>query len=375
MLTEDDLRALIDAAASEAPEPEPLPEDSFRVAPIRTPRRPRRVMAPLTAAAAILIVMVAGVAVLRRHNATTKSTAVTAAPHDAASTASDAITFSGRDPNAFDPSAGTGTVAGASGRGGASTGVGQPPAIPQGVTTPPAQVPPIADSAKIIKNGSLEVRVGKGTVTESMNQLIAIATGLGGYVSETKTTASAQSGAQASATISVRVPSASFEQLIASASKLGEVRSSTTSGQDVTAQFTDIDAQLGALTATRDQLLLVLGEAKNVPDILAVQDRITQVQVQIDQLTGQKKLLTDQTAYGTLSVSLLEPGATIAVTPVDDNKDLGDAWRDARRNFGDAIENIVGASGTLAVVFLCGAVLVGAGWFIFRASRRRMLTL
>ena len=118
-----------------------------------------------------------------------------------------------------------------------------------------------------------------------------------------------------------------------------------------------------------------MGEAKNVPDILAVQDRITQVQVQIDQLTGQKKLLTDQTAYGTLSVSLLEPGATIAVTPVDDNKDLGDAWRDARRNFGDAIENIVGASGTLAVVFLCGAVLVGAGWFIFRASRRRMLTL
>ena len=155
-------------------------------------------------------------------------------------------------------------------------------------------------------------------------------TGLGGYVSDTRTTTSEQSGSQASATISVRVPAASFEQLMTETSKLGEVRSTTTSGQDVTAQFTDIEAQLTALTATRDQFLLVLGEAKNVNDILAVQDRITQVQIQIDQLEGQKRLLTDQTSFGTLSVTLLEPGATAAVPPVDDNKDLGDAWRDAR---------------------------------------------
>jgi hypothetical protein len=173
----------------------------------------------------------------------------------------------------------------------------------------------------------------------------------------------------------VRVPSAAFEQLMAEASKLGDVRSTTTSGQDVTAQFTDIEAQLAALTATRDQFLLVLGEAKNVNDILAVQDRLTQVQIQIDQLEGQKRLLTDQTSFGTLSVTLLEPGATAAVPPVDDNKDLGDAWRDARRNFGDALENIVGASGTLAVVFICGAALLTVGWFVYRGLRRRTLTL
>jgi hypothetical protein len=240
---------------------------------------------------------------------------------------------------------------------------------------PAAQTAPLTDSARIVKNGALEVRVGKGTVTESVNRVTALATGLGGYVSDTRTTSSEQSGSQASATITVRVPSAAFEQLMAEASKLGDVRSTTTSGQDVTAQFTDIEAQLAALTATRDQFLLVLGEAKNVNDILAVQDRLTQVQIQIDQLEGQKRLLTDQTSFGTLSVTLLEPGATAAVPPVDDNKDLGDAWRDARRNFGDALENIVGASGTLAVVFICGAALLTVGWFVYRGLRRRTLTL
>jgi hypothetical protein len=160
---------------------------------------------------------------------------------------------------------------------------------------------------------------------------------------------------------------------MAEASKLGEVRSTTTSGKDVTAQFTDVEAQLGALTATRDQLLTVLTQARSIGDILAVQDRITQVQIQIDQLEGQKRLLTDQTSFGTLSVTLLEPGATVAVPRIDDNKDLGDAWRDARRNFADAIGNVISASGTLAVVVLCGAIILGGVWFVYRRARRQII--
>jgi hypothetical protein len=206
-----------------------------------------------------------------------------------------------------------------------------------------------------------------------VNRFTALATGFGGYVSETHTTASAESGSQASATVTVRVPSTSFEQLLSDTSKLGEVRSTTTSGRDVTAQFTDIEAQLTALTATRDQFLLVLTQARNIGDILAVQDRLKEVQVQIDQLEGQKRLLTDQSSFGTLSVTLLEPGATAAVTPLDKNRDLGDAWREARRNFSDALGNVVSASGTLAVVFLFGAMMLSAAWMIYRRLRRQII--
>jgi hypothetical protein len=84
-------------------------------------------------------------------------------------------------------------------------------------------------------------------------------------------------------------------------------------------------------------------------------------------------LLTDQSSFGTLSVTLLEPGATVAVPALDDNTDLGDAWRDARRNFGDAVENIVSASGTVAVVALCAAILLGASWFTYRRVRRQII--
>ncbi|MEY2421434.1 MAG: hypothetical protein QOI95_1501 [Acidimicrobiaceae bacterium] len=352
MLTEDDLRELIDSAAAEAPAPTPLPEDLFRGEPSNVrPRRGRQ----LAIAAVVLVILGAGAAVV---------------PGDQLPFLEQHIvgTGNGQDETVSAPTRGYGTAAGASASAGTGTGVGG--GASQSVQPLPA---PPADSPRIIKNGSLEILVGTGTVTESVNRLTALATGFGGYVSNSRTTASEQSGSQASALISVRVPAAAFEQLMGEASKLGEVQATTTSGQDVTAQFVDIDAQLTALTATRDQFLLVLGEAQNVNDILAVQDRITQVQIQIDQLEGQKRLLTDQTSFGTLSVTLLEPGATTAVPSVDDNKDLGDAWQDARRNFGDALENIVGASGTLAVVLLFGAATLGAAWMIYRRLRRRII--
>ena len=324
MLTEGDLRELVESAAAAAPGPDELDMNSFSVAP--TPRRRRAVRRPVVAlgvAAAAIVAVILGAAASR--DGDTKQQSFSTVANSIGGGAQAPATTIARTPSVPAPgrvATGASTTAGA--------GPGTP--APYDYSLVPTAAPPTAgaapapgDSANIIKNGALEVRVGRGAVTESVNRLTALATGLGGYIAESRTTANEASGSQASATISVRVPAAAFEQLLAGASKLGDVRSTSTSGQDVTAQFTDIDAQLQALSQTRDQFLLVLGEAKNVGDILAVQDRITQVQTQIDQLNGQKKLLTDQTSYGTLSVTLLEPGATVAAPAVNDDKGLGDA--------------------------------------------------
>jgi hypothetical protein len=357
MLTDDDLRELLASAATQVPEPSPLPDDlfEFEPAPVRARRRIdlRAAIGPVLGVAACLLVVAGAIAWFGSLGHSESKTSASGA----FSTAANSI--------GSDQAAGTGALqpSGGSTATGAGAGTG-------------AVVPPIADTAKVIKTGDLELRVGKGTVIESVNRLTALATGLGGYVSSTKTSTSDQSGTQGSATITLRVPAPNFEQLLDGASKLGQVQSTTTSGQDVTAQFTDIDAQISALSATRDQLLVVLQDAKNVNDILAVQDRITQVQVQIDQLNGQKKLLTDQTSYGTLAVTVLEPNATASVTPEPDhNDDLGDAWRHARNSFVDGVEWIVSVSGTILLLALCAAVIGGAYRLVQRTLRRRALTL
>jgi hypothetical protein len=378
MLTDDDLVELMESAAAAAPATDPLKIEQFSVA---TPRRRamsrRRLATALGAAAAIALVLVVSISALRGtgQSPTFDATATAIGP---STVSSPSTTIVGAPALPGVPTAGgaasapaaPGATAGAD-----TSSAGFAPAPASGRIESAATVPAVpADSARIVKNGALELRVATGAVTESVNRLSALVTGLGGYVSETRSTASADDNSQASATITVRVPAGSFESLMTEASKLGEARSRTTSGHDVTAQFTDLDAQLTALNTTRDQLLTVLGKADNVNDILAVQDRITTVQTQINQLQGQKKLLDDQASLGTLAVTFLEPGATAAPPkPVSNDRDLGDAWRDARASFVDGIEWIVTASGTAALVLIAALVIGGTGWTALRRLRRRII--
>ena len=229
--------------------------------------------------------------------------------------------------------------------------------------------PPPADSARIVKTGSIELGIGKGTLEQTMTSITTTVSGMGGYVSSSQNNGiGSDDNARPSGQLVVRVPAASFDDLVNQVRKLGDVRSVTTSGQDVTAQFTDLDARINALTATRDQLLTILGQASAIQDVLQVQDRITQVQSDLDSLTGQRKLLDDQATYGTLTINALEPGAEIAPAPKPSNdRDLGDAWRTAKERFVDGIADVIEGSGTVALL----ALFALAGWVVYSLVRRR----
>jgi hypothetical protein len=171
--------------------------------------------------------------------------------------------------------------------------------------------------------------------------------------------------------VTLRVPAASFEDLLMRVRGLGTVRSSTTHGQDVTAQYSDIQARLTALNATRSQLLTILQKATAIGDVLAVQDRINDVQTQIDQLQGQQKLLDDQTSMASLSVDVAPPGTTSGASPKPSG--IAKAWEDARHGFTSGVEDILAASGTILVVLLVLAGLAVLGRFAWQATRRRTL--
>lgn len=201
-----------------------------------------------------------------------------------------------------------------------------------------------------------------------MRSITATAIGLGGYVAE-----STESGEVPRGTVTVRVPAGSFDQLLVDLRGLGEVNAVTSKGTDVTAQFIDLAARLSALSATRDRFLEVLGEARNVGDIIAVQDRITGVQTEIELLQGQQRLLEDQAGFGTLAITLGEPGAERVVVADEPERGLAQAWGDARRRFGDGVEGIVAWSGSAAVVLIAGLVLLGAGRVAWLRLRRRLV--
>lgn len=231
-----------------------------------------------------------------------------------------------------------------------------------------------SDAAKIVRTATLEMQLRRGTLAAATNDVDAIAAGHGGYVSSSQ---SAQAAADPTAEITIRVPVATFDAVVKALQGIrgrAKVLSLTQQGRDVTAQYTDLQAQITAQTAERDQLLVVLSKAQTIGDILAVRDRINAVQTQLDQLQGQVNVLSDQAAMSSVAVSLAEAPAPVhpaAIHPAAGG--LAKAWSDARHGFTHAVEAILSHSGGTLVVVLALLALVFLVRYLYPVLRRGLL--
>ncbi|TSC86036.1 MAG: hypothetical protein G01um101416_744 [Microgenomates group bacterium Gr01-1014_16] len=116
--------------------------------------------------------------------------------------------------------------------------------------------------------------------------------------------------------ISVRVPTAKLDAFLETLRTLAvRVVSENISGTDVTDQYTDIESRLTTLTHTKATFEEILRQAKNVDEILRVQQSIFQVQDQIDSLKGQKNYLEDTTATSLVSVNLATDELSLPYAP------------------------------------------------------------
>lgn len=160
----------------------------------------------------------------------------------------------------------------------------------------------------VIKNADLSLQVVSVRDAESAirNKVAA----LGGYVVQAE---SSGSDDDLTVRISFRVPATRFDDALAGVEGVAKkVLSRTLSGDDVTEEFVDLQSRLSNLEATRDRLLSFLDKATRVEDALAVNQSLTDVQGQIEQIKGRMQYLKQSAALSTISVALLP----VPVTPI-----------------------------------------------------------
>ena len=227
--------------------------------------------------------------------------------------------------------------------------------------------PSVPDAgSKVVKTGEVDLQVASGQVPHTMDRLIALATLERGFVAESHSS----EGGSPSGSVTLRMPVQSFESTVAQVRQLtGKVLSQQTSGQDVTSSYVDLQARLRSLTATRSAFERLLARATTIGDTLAVQSRITDVQTQIEQLQGQLRVMTDQTSYGTLTVTVSEKG-TAPARP-HQRSGMSRAFHRSVDRFVGGLEAMVGVIGPLLLVVLVVAIGWGAARLVYRLLRRR----
>ena len=252
--------------------------------------------------------------------------------------------------------------------GAASTGSGS---LAGGAPKAPVQpIPDVPD--RIVKTGELDLQVPKGEVSATLDKLTAMAAFVRGYVSDSRTS---EGGIDPSGEITLRIPVDRFEDAITRARAITGVKvlALETSAQDVTSKYVDLQARVKALQDTRNTFLTLLAKANTIGETLAVQQHVTDVQTQIEQLQGQIKVLGNQSAMSTLTVTVDQKVTPVAAKPHHGKSGLHKAIDRSMSRFVHGIEAIIGIIGPLLLVVLLIAFFWFVGLFGYRILRRRMV--
>ncbi|QIK62567.1 DUF4349 domain-containing protein [Leucobacter viscericola] len=153
----------------------------------------------------------------------------------------------------------------------------------------------------VIQNGDLTIVVADPT--KSADRVTAVAEKLGGYV-ESQTISKASGSDPASASLSLRVPSAKVDEAFDALAEVGNVTSQNRSATDVTAQHVDLKARVAALEDSVTRLKELMSGAATTGELIEAETALSQRQQELDGLKAQLKALEDQVDEATIWVSL-----------------------------------------------------------------------
>jgi len=208
---------------------------------------------------------------------------------------------------------------------------------------------PLVQDRKIVRTATLELRVDN--VIEAVQQIDDVATAAGGFVSasnvfvETEENGGDQVERTQTASVTIRVPADAYSTVMSQLRGIAsETVSETSDASEVTEEYTDLQARLRNLEATEARYLELLNKAGTIDEILTVQDRLNQVRLEIEQVTGRINVLNNLTDFATITARLSIPPA---IARGGDNQNWAEeAWQASWETSQDAMV----ALGTVAIV-------------------------
>lgn len=165
----------------------------------------------------------------------------------------------------------------------------------------PAQAP---INRKIIRTGDMRYEVSD--LEAARDQVLKQVAVFNGHVEGDDR---GDAGSAVNLVLRVRVPADRFDGFIASLSGLGELLDQHIGATDVTAQWVDVEARLAAKRKVEERYLAIVDQAKTVTEVLEVERELGNVRAEIESMEAQMRVLRDQVAMSTLTITCTKPVA------------------------------------------------------------------
>lgn len=225
---------------------------------------------------------------------------------------------------------------------------------------------------RVIKVGELTLRVTDAS--KAVEDVRAYVSSKNGFV-ESSTISDPGAGPR-SAKMTIRVPVQSFDETMRDLKHFAVLTlEEEVGGQDVTMEFVDLDADLRNAKAEESSYLEILKRSGDIPDVLAVTERLADVRGRIERLEGRKRYLENLTDLATISLSLTEetrvelPGRTWKPLEV-----LRESLRDLVESLQGLVDFlirlVIAVVGLLLPIALIVWLIMWLGWKIVKRVMR-----
>ena len=140
---------------------------------------------------------------------------------------------------------------------------------------------------------------------ESVSTIRALLDETGGYVSSTSQWGSSSDGSRRG-DYTCRVPAEHYRAFLSGLQGAGNVYSLNEYTDDITTQYVDVQARLDSLQNQKERLEELAKEAEDIDTLLSIEDKLGEVQYQLESYTAQMRTFDNQVDYSTVVISLRE---------------------------------------------------------------------
>jgi len=172
------------------------------------------------------------------------------------------------------------------------------------------------------------------------------------------------SESSASGSIVLRVVPQDYPKLFAQAEKEGNIIEHTTETEDKTSEVVDADAKIKNQSAYRDSLRAMLAKSAKVSDLVEIQEKLTEVQSELDSEAAERKILANQTEKIAVEINF-------RVQPFSRTKNafapIWDAFRDSGANLAESVATLI----SFLIAILPWLVAITLGVRLFKRLWRR----